>query len=155
MNVPSELYRVSLALLTDLYQLTMAHGYWKLGRTDQQAAFHLFFRKNPFQGGYTIACGLSYVIDFVQRFRFDEADTEYLSSLAGNDGKPLFEPAFLEYLAGLKGRGVGLCAGSDCHDARYRIDFEAAGEMLGSVGIADGDLWVLPPRDRQEFFSAY
>ena len=41
----------SLALLTDLYLLTMAYGYWKLGRSEQEAVFHLFFRKPPFAGG--------------------------------------------------------------------------------------------------------
>ena len=44
----------SLALLTDLYQLTMAYGYWKQGKSEQQAVFNLFFRSNPFQGGYTM-----------------------------------------------------------------------------------------------------
>ena len=51
----SQLYRHSLALLTDLYQLTMAYGYWKLGRAEQQAVFHLFFRTPPFGSGYTLA----------------------------------------------------------------------------------------------------
>ena len=54
----SELYRPPLALLTDLYQLTRAYGYWKLGRAEQEAVFHLFFRKPPFAGGYAIAAGL-------------------------------------------------------------------------------------------------
>jgi len=46
-----DIYRTPLALLTDLYQLTMANGYWKTGRAEQQAVFHLFFRKNPFADG--------------------------------------------------------------------------------------------------------
>ena len=40
----------SPALLTDLYQLTMAYGYWKSGRADHEACFHLFFRRHPFAG---------------------------------------------------------------------------------------------------------
>ena len=48
----------SSALLTDLYELTMALGYWREGRAEQEAAFHLYFRTAPFRGGYTIACGL-------------------------------------------------------------------------------------------------
>ena len=56
MTVLDMLYKPSLALLTDLYQLTMAYGYWKSGMTDRDAVFHLYFRKNPFKGGYTIAC---------------------------------------------------------------------------------------------------
>ena len=49
--------RRSQALLTDLYQLTMAYGYWKSGRANHEAVFNLFFRKPPFGGGYTIAAG--------------------------------------------------------------------------------------------------
>lgn len=98
----TEIYRTPLALLTDLYQLTMAYGYWKTGRAEQEAVFHLFFRKNPFAGGYTIAAGLQYVVDYVDGFRFTEDDVEYLAGLTGNDSKPLFERGFLEYLAGLK-----------------------------------------------------
>ena len=41
-----------LALLTDLYQLTMASGYWKSGQADREAVFHLTFRRAPFGGGY-------------------------------------------------------------------------------------------------------
>ena len=42
------------ALLTDLYQLTMAYGYWRNGVADREAVFNLFFRKHPFHGGYTL-----------------------------------------------------------------------------------------------------
>jgi len=94
----SDLYRHSLALLTDLYELTMAYGYWKLGMADREAVFSLTFRKNPFDSGFAIACGLHDVIDFLRHFRFDDADTQYLATLTGSDGKPLFEPAFLQYL---------------------------------------------------------
>ena len=54
MRIPSELYRPSLALLTDLYQLTMAYAYWKSGMERLEAAFHLFFRRNPFKGGFIV-----------------------------------------------------------------------------------------------------
>jgi len=94
----ADIYRTSLSLLTDLYQLTMAYGYWKLGRADRGAAFHLFFRENPFQGGYAIAAGLEYIVDLVRDFRFSADDIQYLATLKGNDDRPLFEPAFLEYL---------------------------------------------------------
>ena len=46
------------SLFTDLYQLTMAYGYWKLGRADEESVFHLFFRRAPFGSGYTVAAGL-------------------------------------------------------------------------------------------------
>lgn len=97
-----DLYRPSLALLTDLYQLTMAYGYWKSGTHDKEAVFHLFFRQNPFAGGFTLACGLSRAIGFIERLRFDEEDLAYVGSLTGNDGTRLFEPAFLDELRGLR-----------------------------------------------------
>lgn len=98
----SKLYRPPLALLTDLYQLTMAYGYWKLGRADQHAVFHLFFRKPPFGGGYAIAAGLEQAVEYLEAFRFDSSDAEYLAELTGNDDQPLFEPAFLDALTALK-----------------------------------------------------
>ena len=90
------------SLLTDLYQLTMAYGYWKAGRADDEAVFNLFFRKSPFGGGYTVACGLAPVVDYLDAFRFQPDDIEYLRSLTGNDGARLFEEAFLDELAGLR-----------------------------------------------------
>jgi histidinol phosphatase-like PHP family hydrolase len=56
-----------------------------------------------------------------------------------------FKRQYLDYLAGLKERGVRLCTGSDCHSERYDVDFESAARMLESVGIRDEDLWRLPP----------
>ncbi len=98
MNTTSELYKTSLALLTDLYQITMAYGYWKCGLTQRQAAFHLSFRAHPFDGGFSVACGLEYVVDFLSHLRFEADDLSYLAALNGHDGRPLFEPAFLDYL---------------------------------------------------------
>jgi nicotinate phosphoribosyltransferase len=96
--MPVPLYGQSLALLTDLYQLTMAYGYWKLGRHQQEAVFHLTFRRQPFNGGYSIACGLEPVIDYLQQLQFDPSDLDYLATLTGNDGQPIFDRAFLDYL---------------------------------------------------------
>ena len=73
------LYREQLALLTDLYELTMAYGYWKSGRAEREAVFHLFFRKAPFQSGFTIAAGLATAIDFLKAFHFTEADLQFLA----------------------------------------------------------------------------
>jgi nicotinate phosphoribosyltransferase len=92
----------SLALLTDLYQVTMAHGYWKLGRADDEAVFHLFFRRAPFRGGYAIAAGLAQALAYLQALRFSTEDVDYLASLTGNDGRPLFEAGFLRHLEGLR-----------------------------------------------------
>ncbi len=95
-------YNQSLSLVTDFYQLTMAYGYWKAQVDHKEAVFHLFFRNNPFKGGFTVACGLEYVIDYLENFRFDQTDIAYLASLPGNDGKPIFEKGFLDYLGNLK-----------------------------------------------------
>lgn len=88
----------SRALLTDLYQLTMAYGYWKSGKADQEAVFELFFRNAPFQSGFTIAAGLDPAIDFIKGFSFTTEDTGFLGTLRGNDGQALFDEPFLEYL---------------------------------------------------------
>ena len=53
-------------LLTDLYQLTMAQGYWECGKADTQACFHMFFRDYPFNGGYAVACGMAQLADLVE-----------------------------------------------------------------------------------------
>ncbi|HEX7375813.1 MAG TPA: nicotinate phosphoribosyltransferase [Pirellulales bacterium] len=97
-QLPSAFYRPSLALLTDLYELTMAYGYWKSRRADEEAVFHLFFRRHPFAGGFTVACGLAYAIDWLRNLRFDENDLAYLATLDGADGRLLFEPDFLRRL---------------------------------------------------------
>jgi nicotinate phosphoribosyltransferase len=102
MNTVQPLYRSSLSLLTDLYQLTMAYGYWKHGLTERQSVFHLFFRNNPFQGGYSIACGLQTAIEYLENLRFEADDLTYLASLNGSDAKPLFEQGFIDYLGELK-----------------------------------------------------
>lgn len=89
-------------LLTDLYQFTMAYGYWQLGMHEQQANFHLFFRKNPFQGHYALSCGLGSVIEYLENWRFDNQQLSYLRQLTSADGSPLFSDAFLDYLEDLR-----------------------------------------------------
>jgi nicotinate phosphoribosyltransferase len=95
---------VRTALLTDLYELTMAYGYWKSGTADKEAAFHLFFRKNPFNSGFTLACGLAEAVSFLRQLRFEQSDLEYLGTLKGRDRRPLFAPPFLDYLRGFEFR---------------------------------------------------
>lgn len=102
MGALASLYGSSLALLTDLYQLTMAQGYWKLGKMADEAVFHLTFRKAPFGSGYTIAAGLGTMMEYAAGFGFDESDVAYLATLRGNDGGALFDRGFLEYLCSLK-----------------------------------------------------
>lgn len=88
----------SLGLLTDLYELTMAHAYWKSGRSDDEAVFHLFYRRPPFQGGYAVAVGIASVIDYLQNWHFDTSDLDYLASLRTPVDTPLFDEGFLNYL---------------------------------------------------------
>ena len=98
----SSIYRHSLALLTDFYELTMAYGYWKTNTHNKEAIFHHFFRKKPFKGGFAIACGLNSVIEFVENFKYSTSDLDYLSSLKSSNTTPLFEDKFLHYLSCIK-----------------------------------------------------
>lgn len=101
MSLLTTLYRHPMGLLTDLYELTMAYGYWKQGMRETEAAFHLFFRHHPFQGGFTVACGLAQVAELLEVLSFGEEDLAYLASLTGSDGRPLFDRAFLDHLGAL------------------------------------------------------
>ena len=92
----------AVALLTDLYQLTMASGYWKSGTANKEAIFYLAFRNPPFRGGFTLACGLAAAIDYLRDLKFEGSDLAYLETLNGADDRPLFERAFLDHLAKFK-----------------------------------------------------
>ena len=92
----------SSALLTDLYELTMALGYWREGRTEQEAAFHLYFRTAPFRGGYTIACGIEPALAYLEGLRFTDEDLGYLATLRGVDELPLFPREFLDALGSVR-----------------------------------------------------
>ena len=93
-----DLYGGSLALLTDLYQLTMACGYWKAGAADREAVFHLTFRRAPFGGGYAIAAGIAPALDYLQHLAFAPDDLAYLATLRDSEAAPLFPAGFLDYL---------------------------------------------------------
>jgi nicotinate phosphoribosyltransferase len=95
-------YGGSLALLTDLYQLTMACGYWKAGNSEHEAVFHLTFRRAPFGGGYAIAAGIAPALAFLQRLRFEADDLAYLATLVDATGAPLFPREFLAYLGAMR-----------------------------------------------------
>ena len=99
------IYGVSLALLTDLYELTMAYGYWKLGMAEREAVFTLTYRRPPFKGSFAVAAGLETAIQFVENFRFQEDDLAYLEGLKTANGAPLFEKGFLDYLRGFSFQG--------------------------------------------------
>ncbi len=89
----------SRSLCTDLYQLTMAYGYWKTGLFEREALFQLHFRRPPFHGGFAIAAGLEPALDFLTQLSFSENDLTYLEGLKTAQGTPLFEQKFLELLS--------------------------------------------------------
>ncbi|WP_139653484.1 nicotinate phosphoribosyltransferase [Raoultibacter phocaeensis] len=90
------------SLLTDLYQITMAQGYWESGKTDDLACFHMYFRENPFKGGFAVACGMAMLAEMVETFAFSDDDIAYLASLPAPGGGRLFKREFLEYLRALE-----------------------------------------------------
>ena len=87
------------ALLTDLYELTMAAGYFEQGKASDTAAFDLYYRHNPFHGGYAIAAGLEDAIRDVVNIQFGEEDLRFLRTLKSASGSPTFSERFLQYLA--------------------------------------------------------
>lgn len=81
----------NLTLLTDFYELTMMQGYFKSKNT-RTVVFDAFYRKNPFNSGYAIACGLEQVIHYIKNLHFSYEDIQYLRSLN------TFDEDFLDYL---------------------------------------------------------
>ncbi|PVD32044.1 hypothetical protein C0Q70_07471 [Pomacea canaliculata] len=94
------------ALLTDLYQITMAYAYWKSGKMDDRAIFDLFFRRNPFQGEFTLFAGLEECVKLLQNFRFSESDISYLRKVL----PPHVEDEFFQYLSNMTANAVTLSA---------------------------------------------
>ena len=86
-------------LMTDFYELTMAQTYFNEGKKEEQVYFDIFFRKNPFEGGYTISGGLDETINYIKNFYFGKEELDYLRKL----GK--FNEDFLNYLSTLKFEG--------------------------------------------------
>jgi len=87
-------------LLTDLYELTMLAGYLEEDMTEKTAVFDLYFRSNPFDGGYAVFAGLEPALEFLEGFRFSAEELEYLSGLG------LFKPRFIDFLRGFRFRGT-------------------------------------------------
>lgn len=83
------------ALLTDLYELTMAAGYFEAGKTAERAVFELSFRRLPPNRNFMLAAGLPQVVDYLQNLSFTAEEIDYLRTL------PQFRhvsPAFFDYL---------------------------------------------------------
>lgn len=98
MKITKDLYQSSLTLLTDYYQFTMAYAYWKAGKAEEEAIFNLFFRKNPFQSGFTVAAGLDYVIDYCRNMTFGDKELAFLAQMVDKNGKKVFDSEFIRYL---------------------------------------------------------
>lgn len=88
-------------LMTDFYQLSMAQVSFKHRRHNLDAIFQLYFRKNPFDGNFTIAAGISDALSFIESYRFDTESLDFLASLK-QDNRPLFEDDFLSFLSSFK-----------------------------------------------------
>ena len=88
----------SSALFTDFYSLTMAQGFWKRGM-NRRAVFEMFFRTNPFGGGFSVFAGLETLLDKLQNFAFSSDDLTYLRGLG------IFEETFLDYLKNFRFSG--------------------------------------------------
>lgn len=84
----------------------MAYAYWKSGKTSNSSVFDLYFRKNPFDGEFTIFAGLDECLKFLQNFRYTDDDIAYLKRTLP-DG---IEAEFFDYLAQLTAHDVTLHA---------------------------------------------
>ena len=89
----------SPALLTDLYELTMADAFVRAGLHTRPATFSLFVRRLPPVRGYLVAAGLAAALDYLAALRFDTADLRYLA------GTGRVSAALLDHLAGLRFTG--------------------------------------------------
>lgn len=95
----------SWSLATDLYQLTMAQGYFQAGMEKRASVFHMFYRHPPFKGRYVVAAGIGPFADWLETLSFGRPDLEFIATLSGRDGRPLFTKAFLEFLGNWRFRG--------------------------------------------------
>lgn len=90
------------ALLTDLYQLTMAAGYFEAGKIEERATFELFVRRLPANRNFLIAAGLQQAVAYLLGLRFTDEEIGYLRTL------PQFSrvrPGFFDYLRELRFTG--------------------------------------------------
>ena len=89
----------NLSMVMDLYELTMANGYFNDGDRETRVAFDVFYRKNPDRGGFAIFAGLEQIVEYIEELHFSEEDIAYLRSLN------TFTEEFLEYLKGFQFSG--------------------------------------------------
>ena len=82
----------NISMMMDLYEMTMANGYFAHHETQPRVIFDIFYRKNPDEGGFAIFAGLEQMIEYVENMHFTEEDIAYFESLN------LFSGEFLAYL---------------------------------------------------------
>lgn len=88
----------TVALFTDLYELTMAQAYFA-ERMFELATFSLFVRRLPQQRNYLLACGLDDVLHYLENLKFETESLDHLASLG------IFGDEFLHWLSGLRFTG--------------------------------------------------
>ena len=89
----------NISMMMDLYELTMANGYFRQEGHGTKVAFDVFYRKNPDDGGFAIFAGLEQIIEYIEQMHFDADDISYLRSLN------LFDESFLQYLSEFRFHG--------------------------------------------------
>ncbi len=89
----------ALGLMTDLYEIIMAEGYWLCDMAAMEACFTVFFRENPYEGGFSLVCGTAKIADLIDAFYFSDENIAYLRSLKAPGGGPLLAEDFLDWLA--------------------------------------------------------
>ncbi len=89
----------NITMMMDLYELTMANGYFLQENAKTRVSFDVFYRKNPDGGGFAIFAGLEQVVEYITNMHFEEEDITYLRSLN------LFDEDFLEYLRNFRFHG--------------------------------------------------
>lgn len=72
---------IETGLLSDLYQLTMAAGYFEAGKANQRASFELFFRRLPRYRNFVVAAGLDQAVEYLLNLRFSREEVDYLRGL--------------------------------------------------------------------------
>ena len=83
----------NISMMMDLYEMTMANGYFSSASKEDRVTFDVFYRNNPDGGGFAIFAGLEQVVEYIENLHFTEEDVAYFRSLN------LFDDAFLDYLA--------------------------------------------------------
>jgi nicotinate phosphoribosyltransferase len=89
-------------LLTDLYELTMAAGYFEAGKSEERATFEFTVRKLPAHRNFVIAAGLPQVVDYLLHLSFTPEEIDYLRGLPQFRHAP---PAFFDFLSRLQFTG--------------------------------------------------